>query len=73
MAKILQRIFASYSSRILAYKFFFFLVVTSVLVLGDGGFIECLWDHSLFFNILEKFKKDVCKKRKKERKGKKKE
>jgi len=27
--------------------------------LGDAGFIECLWDYSYFFNLLEKFKKDV--------------
>ena len=28
---------------------------------GDGGFIEWLWEYSLFFDLLEEFKKDSYK------------
>ena len=33
-------------------------VYSMILVLGDGGFIECLWEYSFIYNLLEKFKKD---------------
>ena len=28
---------------------------------GDGGFIECLWEYSLLFSLLEEFEKDQYK------------
>ena len=46
-----------YLSKILACNFLFWKYLCLVLVLGDGGFRECLGDYS-FFNLLQKFKKD---------------
>ena len=55
LAKILLRIFASTFIQDIDL-WFSFLLVSLVLVLGDGGIIECLWERSFFFNLLKKFK-----------------
>ena len=41
--------------------FFFDSVFALFCYHGDGGFIECLWESSFLFNLLEAFKKDQYK------------
>ena len=57
LAKILLRIFPS----IFIKNNFLFWQCLYFCYYGDGVFIECLWESSFFFNLLEKFKKDGCK------------
>ena len=46
-----------YSSKKLACNFLFWWCLC-FWYQSDGGFIECLWECSLLFNLLEEFEKD---------------
>ena len=48
-------------SKILAYNFLFGNVIVLFCYEGEGGFIECPWECSLFLHPLEKVKKDGSK------------
>ena len=49
-----------YSPKILACNFLFWWYLW-FWYQGDGGFIECLWECSLIFNLLQDFEKDKYK------------
>ena len=58
-ANILLRIFTSIFIKLCCPVILFFgSVFVWFWYQGDGGFIECLWEWSFFFNLLEWFKND---------------
>ena len=61
VCEYLLGISASIFIRYIGLYFFLLSLPSSSFGVCDGGFIECLWEFSFLFNLLEEFEKDCYK------------